>query len=258
MYRLNKCCKSLRLFGQLFSRNHNTTEGNIVEKTPLYDFHIDNNGRMVDFAGFLLPVQYNNLSIINSHLHTRKEASIFDVSHMLQTYVYGKNAIECIEEICTADIKALSDNSGTLTVFTADSGGILDDLIVTKVNSKLLYIVSNASRKLIDKENIKNSVQRYQSNGKDVSVNFLEPNYQALIAVQGPKSVLGLQEICDHKLSDLYFMKTILATVAGVPGCRITRCGYTGMFMLIIFRRAPCFQRSNSGVFKPQFNQYAQ
>lgn len=228
MNQLNKCYRSVHNLLRPLVSIQNYTTGNVSAKTSLYDFHVENNGRMVDFAGYLLPVQYNNLSIANSHLHTRKDASIFDVSHMLQTYVYGSNAIECIEEICTADIQTLADNSGTLSVFTAENGGILDDLIVTKINSKLLYIVSNASRKQIDKQIIETCVQRYRNLGKDVYVNFLDPSQQALIALQGPKSVLALQDVCNYKLCDLYFMQTTLATVAGVLDCRITRCGYTG------------------------------
>lgn len=128
------------------------------KKTTLYDLHVQHKGKLVDFAGYLLPVQYNNLSISASHLHTRNHASIFDVSHMLQTYVHGKDAIECFESICTADIKSLAPNSGTLTVFTNELGGILDDLIVTKVSNDLLYVVSNAACRKQDTAIIQESV----------------------------------------------------------------------------------------------------
>ena len=121
-----------------------------AEKTALYNFHVKNKGKIVNFGGYLLPVQYEDLSISASHLHTRKHASIFDVSHMLQTYVRGKDAISTIERLCTADIRGLGPNSGSLTVFTNPQGHILDDLIVTKVNDELLYIVSNAAMKKQD------------------------------------------------------------------------------------------------------------
>lgn len=200
------------------------------EKTSLYDFHIANNGRMVNFGGYLLPVQYNDVSITNSHLHTRTAASIFDVSHMLQTYVRGSDAIGCFEKLCTADIQGLAENSGTLTVFTTTNGGIIDDLIVMKVNSKLLYVVSNASRKTVDSTLIREAVDCSRNSGKNVDVTFLAPDEQALIAVQGPKAVAALQDICEHNLSGLNFMHTTLTIVAGISNCRVTRCGYTGMF----------------------------
>lgn len=130
----------------------------IAKKTSLYDLHVEHKGKLVDFAGYLLPVQYADLGISASHLHTRRYASIFDVSHMLQTYVRGRDAIACFESICTADIGGLSPNSGTLTVFTNDNGGILDDLIVTKVNDNLLYVVSNAACRAQDSAIIGDSV----------------------------------------------------------------------------------------------------
>lgn len=201
----------------------------IGAKTSLYDFHVANNGRMVNFGGYLLPVQYTDLSITNSHLHTRKQASIFDVSHMLQTYVRGTNAIECFEKLCTADIKGLAENSGTLTVFTTANGGIIDDLIVMKVNAELLYVVSNASRKTVDSALIQEAVDCSRNLGKNVDVTFLAPDERALVALQGPKAVTALQAMCDHNLSNLSFMHTTVAAVAGVANCRITRCGYTGM-----------------------------
>lgn len=129
----------------LATTTHAETAIESPKKTTLYDLHVQHKGKLVDFAGYLLPVQYSNFSISASHLHTRQHASIFDVSHMLQTYVRGKDAVECFESICTADINGLANNSGTLTVFTNSNGGIFDDLIVTKVSNNLLYVVSNAA-----------------------------------------------------------------------------------------------------------------
>lgn len=130
------------------------------KKTSLYDLHVERKGKLVDFAGYLLPVQYADLGIAASHLHTRQHASIFDVSHMLQTYVRGKDSVECFESICTADIHGLANNSGTLTVFTNEHGGILDDLIVTKIRNDLLYVVSNAACRAQDSAIINESVVR--------------------------------------------------------------------------------------------------
>lgn len=139
---------------KLFQKNvRNISTGIEPVKTALYDFHVENNGKMVDFAGFLLPVQYGIDSITSSHLHTRKNCSIFDVSHMLQTKIHGKDRIELIERITTADVGGLPENKGSLTVFTDKvTGGILDDLIVTKTGDGYLYVVSNAGRRDHDKD----------------------------------------------------------------------------------------------------------
>lgn len=183
---------------------------------------------MVDFAGYLLPVQYGKTGITASHLHTRTNASIFDVSHMLQTYIRGKDSVECFERICTADLTILANNSGTLTVFTNEQGGILDDLIVTKVTSDLLYVVSNAARKQHDSGLMREAVDLFRGQGKDVSVEFLDPDDRALVALQGPDAVRALQGLCSVPLDALRFMTTTTGQIAGVHDCRITRCGYTG------------------------------
>lgn len=201
----------------------------VAEKTSLYDFHVGKNGKMVNFAGYILPVQYGATGIAASHLHTRRYASIFDVSHMLQTYVHGVDAVSCIESICTANIAGLPDNGGSLTVFTNETGGILDDLIVTRLAADRLYIVSNAGRKREDRALMEAAIATYRSNGKDVRAEFLEPSERALIAVQGPTAVAAVQNVTEASaISELGFMRTTIATVAGVRDCRITRCGYTG------------------------------
>lgn len=147
---------------------------------------------------------------------------------MLQTFVTGVDAIECMETLTTADIQALPKGSGTLTVFTNEKAGILDDLIVSRVNSKFLYVVSNAARKEHDSQLILDAVDRFRGKGKSVDVKFFKPNERALLAFQGPAAMTVLQQLTKVNLSELYFMNTIEADVAGVPDCRVTRCGYTG------------------------------
>ncbi|XP_055639116.1 aminomethyltransferase, mitochondrial [Toxorhynchites rutilus septentrionalis] len=197
-------------------------------KTALYDFHKSHGGKLVDFAGYWLPVQYSDQSIIKSHHYTRECGSIFDVSHMLQTYLKGKDVIDCLESVCTADIKGLKDGSGTLTVFTNSKGGILDDLIVNRVSEQMLYVVSNASRKDTDMAVMSDAVASFKAKGKDVSVEFLSSDDQSLLAIQGPSAVPALQKLCTKNLTSLFFMNSTTDTIAGVENCRITRCGYTG------------------------------
>lgn len=147
---------------------------------------------------------------------------------MLQTYVTGKDAIECFESLTTADIQGLAKGSGTLTVFTNEKGGILDDLIVNRVNSEFLYVVSNAARKEHDSQLILAAVDRFRGMGKLVDVKFFDPNERALLAFQGAAAMNVLQQLTKVNLSEQFFMTTFEADVAGVKNCRITRCGYTG------------------------------
>lgn len=148
---------------------------------------------------------------------------------MLQTQIKGKHAIECFESLTTADIQGLQKGSGTLSVFTDNNGGILDDLIVNRVDSDFLYVVSNAARKEHDSQLIQETVNYFrEKKNKDVDVRFFDPLELALLALQGPGSQLALQSLTKVDLSKLYFMNTTIAEVAGVKECRVTRCGYTG------------------------------
>lgn len=135
------------------------------KKTPLFDFHVAHGAKIVPFAGYLMPVQYSDQSLTESHFHTRNNVSIFDVSHMLQTKIFGKHRLyfvkilftffkilyhfftfsfDFMETLTTADINDLKVNHSTLTVFTNEKGGIKDDLIVTKTDKDYLYVVTNA------------------------------------------------------------------------------------------------------------------
>ena len=115
-----------------------------LRKTFLYDFHIEHGGKMVPFGGWSMPVQYKD-SIQDSHHHVRNHVGIFDVSHMMQTKIFGKDRISFIESLTTVNAKILKPGMGSLTVFTNEHGGINDDLIVTNTNEGYLYIVSNAA-----------------------------------------------------------------------------------------------------------------
>ncbi|XP_061592594.1 aminomethyltransferase, mitochondrial [Cololabis saira] len=193
-------------------------------KTPLFDFHRAQGGKMVDFAGWSMPVQYKD-SHIASHMHTREHCSIFDVSHMLQTKVHGKDRVTFMESLVVADIAELKDNQGTLTLFTNEKGGIMDDLIVTRTDQGYLYVVSNAGCADKDSTHMKAKLAEFKAAGHDVDLEFLD---EALIALQGPTMSRVLQEGLKDDLSKLTFMSSALATVFGVPHCRVTRCGYTG------------------------------
>lgn len=179
---------------------------------------------MVNFAGWDMPVQYVE-GQIGSHLHTRTAVSIFDVSHMLQTHIRGKDRVAFIESLVVGDIAGLKDSQGTLTLFTNPEGGIKDDLIVNKTDGDYLYVVSNAGCADKDLPHMQNAAEEFRSKGKDVTVEVLP---YGLIAVQGPKMAEALQPGIGIDLTKLPFMINAETEVFGVQGCRITRCGYTG------------------------------
>ncbi|KAF2900624.1 hypothetical protein ILUMI_05563 [Ignelater luminosus] len=206
------------------------TEAAKPAATSLYNFHVEKGGKIVNFGGFLLPVQYSDQGIANSHLYTRKNASLFDVSHMLQTEITGPDGVQYLEKLCTADVQGLKEGSAVLTVFTNEKGGILDDLIITKIDSNHLYIVSNAARKEHDQQLLLKALEKYKQTNKSsqLKIRFFDPKERSLLALQGPKAAEVLQKLTDVDLSKLYFMTSVPCSVAGVTACRITRCGYTG------------------------------
>ncbi|PVD24324.1 hypothetical protein C0Q70_14804 [Pomacea canaliculata] len=198
--------------------------GQALNRTCLYDFHVSRGAKVVPFAGWEMPVQYQT-SITEEHLQVRNSVGIFDVSHMLQTHVTGKDRVEYMESLVVGDIRGLKENTGTLTVFTNDKGGICDDLIVSNTSDGFLYVVSNAGCIDSDWALMSSTAEKFQKNGKDVQIGR---NTNALIAVQGPRMKEIVQPVVNFDLSSLPFMSTHVGEVCGVHNCRITRCGYTG------------------------------
>uniref|UniRef100_A0A2K6TQB9 Aminomethyltransferase, mitochondrial n=1 Tax=Saimiri boliviensis boliviensis TaxID=39432 RepID=A0A2K6TQB9_SAIBB len=153
----------------------------VLRRTPLYDFHLAHGGKMVAFAGWSLPVQYQD-SHTDSHLHTRQHCSLFDVSHMLQTKICGSDRVKLMESLVVGDIAELRPNQGTLSLFTNEAGGILDDLIVTNTSEGHLYVVSNAGCWEKDLALMQDKVRELQNQGRDVGLEVLD---NALLALQG-------------------------------------------------------------------------
>lgn len=182
---------------------------------------------MVPFAGYEMPVLYTgDLSIKDSHLHTRSNVSIFDVSHMLQLEISGKDRIKFFESLVVADVDGLVTDTGSLTLYTTETGGIIDDLIVNKkINS--LYVVSNAARSKEDLEHLNKHLELYrkQNPNCDLSIKILDQ--QSLLALQGPEAEKALQPNINVDLKSLKFMFGTDAIFDGIP-IRVTRCGYTG------------------------------
>jgi len=114
--------------------------------TPLYNLHLEHGARMVDFAGYAMPVQYPD-GIIKEHLHTRANAGLFDVSHMGQLIISGTNATEALEQLIPIDLESLEDNHQRYGLLLNEQGTILDDLIVTRKTADSFFVVVNAACK---------------------------------------------------------------------------------------------------------------
>uniref|UniRef100_F6RYP5 Aminomethyltransferase, mitochondrial n=2 Tax=Equus TaxID=9789 RepID=F6RYP5_HORSE len=169
----------LQAFPSTLGRPLSCTQ-DVLRRTPLYDFHLAHGGKMVAFAGWSLPVQYRD-SHVDSHLHTRQHCSLFDVSHMLQTKIFGCDRVRLMESLVVGDIAELRPNQGTLSLFTNEAGGILDDLIVTNTSEGHLYVVSNAGCWDKDLALMQDKVRELQNIGSDVGLEVVD---NALLALQ--------------------------------------------------------------------------
>ncbi len=191
-------------------------ESESQQHTALHSLHKSLNAKLVPFAGYALPVQYAD-GIKAEHLHTRAHAGLFDVSHMGQMRIIGKDAARAFEALVTGDISGLRDFQQRYTLLTNPQGGIIDDLMVTKLPEGL-FLVVNAACKQNDYDYIRQSLP------SNCRVERLEN--RALLALQGPRaaSVLGA---VNAEIIQLGFMRSGDFEIDGFE-CKINRCGYTG------------------------------
>jgi len=195
-----------------------------LKKTALYELHVDNGGKMVPFAGWSMPIQYKD-SIMDSTTHCRKAGSVFDVSHMCGISLKGKDAVSFTESLVVGDIAGLKDGTGSLSCFTNEKGGIIDDTVITKVNGEELYIVVNAGCREKDLDHVGKHLKAFQTKGKQVSLTVHDD--RSLLAVQGPAGVKAVQALSKDDFSKLYFSYFTRTELKGIP-VWITRTGYTG------------------------------
>lgn len=185
------------------------------KRTPLYDLHLEHGAKMVDFAGWEMPIQYPN-GIMTEHHQCRQKAAIFDVSHMGQVILKGEDIGRKLEALCPQAYATLKEGKARYGFFTNEAGGIMDDLIVSNAGDHFFVVVNAALR---DQD-----IPHMRAHLEDVEVH--ETIDHALIALQGPAAETVLASHCPQAV-DLKFMETCLADVDGVP-CRLSRLGYTG------------------------------
>ncbi|CAL5224777.1 g7519 [Coccomyxa viridis] len=195
-----------------------------LKKTPLYDFHVEHGGKMVPFAGWSMPIQYKD-SIMDATMHCRENGSLFDVSHMCGLTLKGKDTIPFLEKLVVGDIQSVQNGSGTLSVFTNENGGIIDDTVITKVADDEIYLVVNAGCREKDLAHINKHLEKFKSDGGKVDITVHDD--RSLLALQGPAAVETLQPLVDLDLSKVFFSNFHRLDIAGIP-CYLTRTGYTG------------------------------
>jgi aminomethyltransferase len=185
-------------------------------KTPLHALHVEHGARMVPFAGYDMPVNFP-AGIIAEHKQCRESAALFDVSHMGQLRLVGDDAAKALETLVPVDVQGLAVGRQRYAFFTNASGGILDDLMVTRRENDLMLVV-NAGNKAADIQHLVTHI------GHRCSV--LPMPERALLALQGPQAAAALAHL-NPAVTQLAFMSGGGFKLAGAD-CYVTRSGYTG------------------------------
>jgi aminomethyltransferase len=196
-------------------------------KTPFYERHKSLNAKMVDFHGWVMPLQYS-AGIINEHMSVRKRAGLFDVSHMGRFEVKGPNSLELLQNLMTNDISKLQENQALYSPMCYESGGVVDDLIIYMINRERFLLVVNSSNIQKDFEWIlEHGMKQTRSSSSQVRIEDVTDK-MALLALQGPLAQNVLQEVVADINFDLVKPFNLLnARLFGVE-CIISRTGYTG------------------------------
>lgn len=191
----------------------------MLKRTPLYEAHVSIGARMVEFAGWQMPVQY--AGHIQEHMAVREAAGLFDVSHMGEIEVRGAGALALVQRISTNDASKLQDNQVQYSTMTNEAGGVIDDLLVYRLNADYFLLVVNAGGSESDFEWIKDHAGELSVEVHNTSSAF------ALLALQGPRAERILQHLTDRMLDRIPYYWSQRVLVDGVD-CRVSRTGYTG------------------------------
>ncbi len=190
-----------------------------MKKTALNNMHHEMGGKMVEFVGFEMPVQFEGINI--EHEAVRKKLGVFDVSHMGEFWVEGPNAFDLVQKVTTNDVAATVDGKVQYSCFPNGNGGIVDDLLVYRFNDEKYLLVVNASN--IDKDwnhvNEHNSMNASLSNASDDI---------SQLAVQGPLALKAMQKLTSTPVEDMEYYTFKVMEFAGVKDVIFSTTGYTG------------------------------
>ncbi|MDD3281342.1 MAG: glycine cleavage system aminomethyltransferase GcvT [Bacteroidales bacterium] len=197
--------------------------------------HEEIGGKMVEFAGFYMPVQYEGLVI--EHEHVRKAVGVFDVSHMGEIYVKGPKALEFVQWVSSNDTAALTDGKVQYCCFPNETGGIVDDFLTYRIKEDHYLLVVNASN--IDKDwnwlvsqNKKFGAELYNASDET-----------SQLAIQGPLALKAMQKLCSEPIENMEYYTFKYLTFAGIPNVLLSTTGYTGSGGCeIYFKNADAFK----------------
>lgn len=195
-----------------------------VQTTPLSQWHIDRGARMVEFAGYEMPIQYS--SIVQEHTATRSSAGVFDISHMGRLRFEGNRAHELLSHLLTRDVAKLKLGQVRYSLMCNEEGGILDDVLVSRLESpssrQYFLLVVNAS----NRAKITKWLQPHLADYPDVAVSDVT-DLTTMISVQGPNSARIVERLFDPAVTKLKYYQSLVTDQMNKP-CVVSRTGYTG------------------------------
>jgi len=191
----------------------------MTKKTELYDDHVKLGAKIVDFEGWLMPMQYEGIS--KEHINVRTNAGIFDVSHMGTFEVSGKKAAEFLDYITPSRCVKLENMQAIYSFLLTEKAAFVDDIIVYKISDEKFYIVVNSANKKKDFEWIKSHIK------DNIELADLSDHF-TLIAIQGPKAESILRKITDTDITDIAPFHMRYINVKSIRNVLIARTGYTG------------------------------
>ena len=191
-----------------------------MKNIALNDIHVALGAKMVPFAGYNMPIQYEGVTA--EHITVREAVGVFDVSHMGEFLVEGENALDLIQKITSNDASKLEIGDAQYSCFPNEDNGIVDDLICYRIKENTYLLVVNASNIEKDWNWVSKYNEGFNANLKDLSEEY------SLLAIQGPKAVEAMQSLSSLDLIEIPFYKFKIGDFAGVENVIISATGYTG------------------------------
>lgn len=195
-----------------------------MKNTPFTKYHIANGAKMAGFAGYDMPIEFTGIN--DEHLSVRRGAGVFDVSHMGEIWVKGANAEKFLQRVSSNDVSVLYDGKIQYSALPNGRGGIVDDILIYRIDARTFLLVVNAANTAKDWDHL---VAEGAAFGLRPGVEIYDASGEiAQLAVQGPDAMRIVQELCPEQVTDMEYYTFRKTEVAGIKDAILSATGYTG------------------------------
>lgn len=195
-----------------------------MKTTPFTKYHIAAGAKMAEFAGYNMPIEFTGIN--NEHAAVREKVGLFDVSHMGEIWVKGDKALDFLQRVTTNDVSTLYDGKVQYSCFPNGKGGIVDDLLIYRIDSKTYLLVVNASNVSKDWDFL---CEHAATDGLVIGKDLYNASDEiAQLAIQGPMAMKLVQKLCAEKVEDMEYYTFTKINIAGIENAILSITGYTG------------------------------